>query len=470
MSIDAGAAPVAARAARDAEAIFRAGLARVEPAAMVRQALRVEGGPRGEVLVVGTELESHRYELADFDRILVAGFGKAGASMARGLEEALGGRVSGGVVAVKKGHLDRLARIRLVEASHPVPDASSVAAARGILDLARGLDERTLVLVLISGGGSALLCAPAEGIGLEDKAETTRLLLGSGATIQEVNCVRKHLSAVKGGRLAAALAPATIVSLILSDVIGDELDAIASGPTVPDPTTWADALSVVRRRGIEAALPPAAAALLRRGAEGRRAGAAGDALRDTPKPGEPAFARARNVLIGTNRLALMAAEAKARELGYSTLALTSRLCGEAREAAIFLHGLGCDIAASGFPLARPACVLAGGETTVTLRGKGRGGRNQEMALAFLAAMERAPALAERLAFLAASTDGSDGPTDAAGAFATAGLLGRARAEGLDPLAYLADNDSYGFFDRIGGLLRTGPTNTNVCDLQVLLVP
>jgi glycerate 2-kinase len=448
--------------AADAEAIFRAGLSRVDPAAMVRQALRVESSARGaDVLVAHTELDQARYDLGAFDRILVVGMGKAGASMSRGLEEALGDRISGGVVAVKEGHLERLSRIRLVEASHPVPDERSAAAAAEILGLGRAVDDRTLVIVLISGGGSALLCAPAEGLSLADKAETTKLLLASGATIQEVNCLRKHLSVVKGGRLAAAFSPATVLALVLSDVIGDDLDAIASGPTVPDSTTWADALAIARRRGIESRLPPAVADRLRRGVSGE--------LPDTPKPGDPAFARARTMLIGTNRLALMAAETKARALGYSTLVLSSRLTGEAREVALALLGIGEDIAASGFPIARPACLLVGGETTVTLRGRGKGGRNQEMALAFLAALGRSPQDVERLLFLAASTDGSDGPTDAAGAFASAEMLDRARRAGLDPERYLADNDSYSFFDRIGGLLRTGPTNTNVCDMQVLIV-
>lgn len=454
------------KASRDAEAIFRAALARVDPAAMVRDAVRVEGG----AITFGNGLEKASYDLAAYDRLIVTGFGKAGASMARGLEEALAGTVAesllaGGAVAVKKGYLDRLAKITLLEASHPVPDASSVAAAKAVLALANGADERALAIVLISGGGSALLCAPASGISLEDKAATTSLLLGSGAPIQEVNCVRKHLSAVKGGRLAAAFAPATVVSLILSDVIGDDLDAIASGPTAPDPTSWADALAIVRRRGIETALPQSVADLLRRGAAGGV-----DAPADTPKAEDPAFARTRNLLVGTNRLALMAAESKARMLGYSTLVLTSRLTGEAREAALLLLGIGKDITVSGFPLPRPACLLVGGETTVTLRGKGKGGRNQEMALAFLAAMARTPKEAGGQIFLAASTDGSDGPTDAAGAFASAPLLGRARTAGLDPDAYLANNDSYAFFDKIGGLLRTGPTNTNVCDLQILIIP
>ena len=477
-----------ARLRGDAEAIFRAALDRVEPARMVRRALSLEEGQGGASLVARTGLEEASYRLADFDRITCLAFGKAAAPMARGLEEALaaleaGGPgpartaaaradarpkapapawpvFAGGVAAAKKGHGGSLAKVRLVEAGHPVPDESSVAAARALLEAGSGLTERDLVVVLVSGGGSAILCAPAEGLSLADKAETTRLLLASGATIQEANCVRKHLSAVKGGRLAAALAPASVLALVLSDVVGDDLDAIASGPTVPDPTSFADALAVARRRGIVDRLPPPVRARLEAGAAGR--------IPDTPKPGDPAFARTRTLLVGTNRLALMAAEEKARELGYATLALSSRVTGEAREAALFYLGIGKDLAASGFPLKRPACLLAGGETTVTLRGKGRGGRNQEMALAFLAALGRAPKDSGGLLFLAASTDGNDGPTDAAGAFASLGLLEAAREAGLDPEAYLAENDSYAFYERLGGLLKTGPTNTNVCDLQLIL--
>ena len=444
----------------DAEAIFRTALARVEPAALVRRAVRVEGRDPGTI-VVEAALDEQLYPLVSFDRILVVGMGKAGASMAAGLEEALGDRISGGVVAVKNGYVESLKRIRLLEASHPVPDESSVRAAFEVLGLASGLDERTLVFVLVSGGGSSLLCAPAEGVTLADKAAATRLLLRSGATIQEMNAIRKHLSAIKGGRLAAALYPATIVSLVVSDVVGDDLDTIASGPTVPDPSTWADALAASRRRGVEAVLPRSVSDLLRRGAEGE--------LPDTPKRGDRAFAKARTFLIGTNRIALAAAEAKARELGYESLVLTSRLTGESREAAQVLLGIGKDISDSGFPLRTPACLLVGGETTVTLRGEGRGGRNQEMALAFLAGIARSPSNAERLLLLAASTDGGDGPTDAAGAFASAAILERASAAGLDVDDYLGRNDSYSFFDRLGALLRTGPTNTNVCDLQILLV-
>ena len=446
----------------DAAAIFGAALARVDPADMVRQALRLDGATGSEELVVKTGLEETRYRLSRYDRILVAGIGKAGARMALGLETVLGGRIAGGLVAVKDGHGEALLRLPLLEAGHPVPDSRSVTAAKCMLALGDGADERTLVIVLISGGGSSIICAPASGLCLEDKVATTRLLLASGANIEEINCVRKHLSTVKGGRFAAALAPATVLSLILSDVVGDGLDTIASGPTVPDLSTWAEALAIVRRRGIEAALPAPVANLLRRGAAG--------GMPETPKPGHPVFSRTRNILIGTNRLALLAAEVEARALGYQTLVAGSRLRGEAREVAQVFLGIGEDIVISGFPLARPACLLMGGETTVTLRGGGLGGRNQEMALAFAAALRRSPAADKGLLFLAASTDGTDGPTDAAGAFASSEILADAERRGLDPDRFLADNDSYHFFEPLGALLKTGPTGTNVCDIQILLAP
>lgn len=446
----------------DAEDIFRAALERVDPTSMVRRALRL----RGDVLEVAPELGTAVYDLAEVDRVVVTGMGKASARMALGIEELLGDRIQGGLVVVKAGHVEQLRRVRWMEASHPVPDESSQRAAQALLDLAGTFDRRTLVINLISGGGSALLCAPAQGpdgkplLTLEEKKEVTRVLLSCGATIHEVNCVRKHLSRIKGGRLALAFAPATSLNLVLSDVVGDDLDVIASGPAVADPSTFGDALAVLRRYGVGPRIPAAA----RRALE---AGAAGD-LEETPKPGDPALARAAHVLIGTNRQALLAAQERARALGYAPLVLTSRLTGEAREAALFLLGIGEDVAASGFPVAPPACILAGGETTVTVRGAGKGGRNQELALAFLAAMPRARADRE-MVLLAASTDGNDGPTDAAGAFASREIGERARSLGLDPAPYLAANDSFHFHERAGSLLRTGPTNTNVSDVAILLV-
>ena len=461
-----------------AEAIFRAAVARVDPAVMIERCIRIEpsasggSGTDGEgrtgTFVIASGTEEVRYDLGGIDRIFVTGMGKASAKMAAGLERALGDLIAGGLVAVKQGPVEPLDRVRLVESSHPVPDSRSAAAASAILglgaSLGTGLNERDLVIVLVSGGGSSILCAPAAGLTLDDKIATTRLLLASGATINEVNCVRKHLSAVKGGRLAAALAPASVLALILSDVIGDDLDAIASGPTVPDPTRYADALEIVRRYGIEGKLPASVANRLAAGATGGP-GAPGE----TPKPGDPAFARTRTVLVGTNRLALAAAEAEAKRLGYNSLVLSSRIAGEAREIALAFLGIGKDIAASDFPVAKPACLIAGGETTVTLRGPGKGGRNQEMALAFLAALGRSPKDGDGLTFLSAGTDGNDGPTEAAGAVVDLALYRSAVSSGLDPETALANNDSNGFFSVSGGLVVTGPTNTNVCDVQVLIV-
>jgi glycerate 2-kinase len=446
----------------DAEAIFRAGVLRVDPRPMVREAVSLEG----PLLTIQADGKSQTWNLSGYDRVLVLGFGKASARMALGLEDALGNRINGGLIAVKHGHGELLGFMELIEASHPVPDESSALAARRILALAKEADERTLVIILVSGGGSAILCAPWDDgqrrISLKDKATVTSALLACGADIREINTVRRHLSAVKGGRLAAALAPATVVSLVLSDVLGDELSSIASGPTVPDATCWADAMGVIERYGLESRIPEAAMQLLRDGLAG--------AVPDTPKPGDPLFDKVSNIILGSNRQAALAAAAKAEELGYRTLYLGSRVACEAREAALFYQGIAASCASHGEPVLTPACIIGGGETTVTIRGEGKGGRNQEMALAFLCGLiDMEPSLAERLCFLSGGTDGNDGPTDAAGAFADTALLASSRKSSLDPRKFLASNDSYHYFEHINGLLKTGPTNTNVCDLQVALV-
>ena len=446
----------------DAETIFRAGLARVDPLAMMQRVLTLTG----DSLRVTTETECHSYDLSRYQRVFVLGMGKASARMALGLERLLGERITAGVVAVKEGYLETLSRIRLLESAHPVPDARGVLAAREVLAMAAAAREGDLVIVLVSGGGSAILAAPLDVPGrrltLADKQATTRALLACGATIHEINCVRKKLSAVKGGRLAAAIAPADCLGLLLSDVVGDDLDVIASGPTVPDSTTAADALTVLDRYGVRDTIAPEALAVLLDVAAGRAP--------ETPKAGDPVFAGSRTVLIGTNFQALLAARDKAASLGYATLVLTSHLTGEAREMANLFLGMAKDIAEYAVPLPRPACVIAGGETTVTLRGPGKGGRNQEMALAFLVGLTGEAKNAEEAVFLAASTDGSDGPTDATGAFASLGILRRGRELGLDVRAFLGANDAYHYFEAVGQLLKTGPTNTNVCDVKVLLVP
>ncbi|MEI6387142.1 MAG: glycerate kinase [Spirochaetota bacterium] len=453
------------RSCQDAIAIFSAAVARVDPAPMICATVSIEMNGANRRLVAQSGFEEAAFELPEGGRIFAIGMGKASARMALGLEGVLGSGLAGGIVAAKHGHGEILSRLKLLEAGHPVPDAGSLRAAGMMLDLGRSLgttlDARDLVIVLVSGGGSAILCAPAPGLDLADKIQATDLLLKSGATIGEVNCVRKHLSAVKGGQLARALFPARVLTLVLSDVIGDDLDAIASGPTVPDPSTFTEALAIVRRYGLEERLPKAVRMRLHEGGAGK--------IAETPKPGERVFAGNKTVLVGNNRIALSAAEAEAKRRGYECLVLTSRLEGEARELARLFLGVGKDISKSGFPLRRPACVIAGGETTVTVRGKGRGGRNQEMALAFLDALGRSPKDGDGLTFLSAGTDGNDGPTDAAGAFVDRSTLDRARFMGLDPALALADNDSYRFFEGTGGLLKTGPTNTNVCDVQVLIV-
>ena len=442
----------------DLEAIFRAGLARVDPYRMMKSHLWLAD----DRLVVDFDGRHEEFPLAG-RRVLVLGAGKATAPMARAVEEILGERLDGGLVSVKYGHGEPLARIGVVEAGHPTPDENGERAARRIIDLAAAADARTLAITLISGGASALLPAPVPPLSLADKQAVTGALLACGADIGEINCVRKHLSDLKGGRLLRRLAPAESLNFILSDVVGDRLDTIGSGLTSADRTSFADALAVVLRYGLDRRLPVAVMRLLEDGA--------GGVIADTPKPGDPVTAAARNFVIGSNRAALLAAADQASGLGYHTLRLTSSLTGEAREVAKMLFAIARDIRDGGLLADRPACVIAGGETTVTLRGGGKGGRNQEMALAFLAEMAREDDLAGsgEIAFLAASTDGSDGPTDAAGAFADDEALGRMRAAGLSIQDYLADNDAYRFFTATDGLFKTGATRTNVCDLQVMLI-
>ncbi|HKK01251.1 MAG TPA: glycerate kinase [Desulfuromonadales bacterium] len=446
----------------DLESIFLAGVARVDPERLIREALRLDGSH----LAVATDHGERRYDLDRFERIIVLGAGKATAKMARAVEEVLGRRIADGVISVKYGHTETLERIRTIEAGHPLPDDAGVRAAREITELATAADCRTLAIVLISGGGSALMAAPAvfgEGdekleLTLEDKQAVTRALLSCGATIAETNCIRKHLSRIKGGRLAALLYPATTISLILSDVVGDPLDAIASGPTVCDHTSFADAAGVIARYDIADKIPRAISKYLDLGGQGR--------VPETPKVGDAVFERVENVLVGTNSLALEAARAAAESRGYRAEILRSPVVGEARDAARGLYG----IAKDAHRRARPGqsfCLIAGGETTVTLHGGGKGGRNQEMALAFLVELAGLPEPISGIYFLSASTDGDDGPTDAAGAFADDGVLAAARAAGLDLATFLEANDSYPFFERISFLLRTGPTNTNVCDIHLI---
>jgi hydroxypyruvate reductase len=429
--------------------IFRAGIRAVDPEEAVKRHLELDGG----LLRVG----GCSYEIDRFERIFVTGCGTGTAPMARALEQVLGDFLTDGWIIVKYGHGMPLKKIRVMEAGHPVPDAAGSEAAGFILERLESCGERDLVICAFSGGGSALFPVPRPPVTLSDKQETTRLLLESGATIFELNALRKHLSRAKGGQLAKIACPARVVSLFLSDVVGDPLDVIASGPTVADPSTFADCLGIVEKYGLAARIPDRVFNLLQEGA--------GGLIEETPKLGDAAFERVQNVIVGSNRLALLAAAREAAALGYVPLVLTSFFQGEAREIAQAFTAIGKEIVASGNPVRPPACVLAGGETTVTVRGGGKGGRSQELALAAAISLEGWP----QISLLSAGTDGSDGPTDAAGAFADAGACSRAAQKGLNPYDHLSRNDSYNFFEATGDLFITGPTRTNVMDLLCMIV-
>jgi len=427
--------------------IMRAALKAVDPAEAVRNALRLEG----ETLHLG----GRSYDLRRYRRIHVAGAGKAGAPMARAVEDVLGDRVTAGLVNVKYGYTDATRRVRLREAGHPLPDASSLEGTGEIVDLLRDAGEDDLVIGLISGGGSALMMLPEAPISLEDYQQLTEALLRSGANINQINTVRKHIEQVKGGRLARVAAPADVATLILSDVVGNPLDFIASGPTVPDTTTFEDALDVLRRFDLLGAAPASVLAWLERGRRGE--------VPETPKPGDPLFERVSTVVVGSLDVAATAARAEAQAAGFDTLLLTTFLEGEARDAGLLAGALAKELVLRRRPLAPPACLILGGETTVTVRGRGKGGRNQEIALAAAVAI----AGLERTLVVALATDGSDGPTDAAGGIVDGRTLQRAEGLGLDARAALADNSSHDFLERVGDLLVTGPTNTNVNDLLLV---
>ncbi len=436
------------QARKHALAIFQAGVEAVDPARAIKNHLVL----RGESLTVGGKA----YDCRCFDQMYVIGAGKASATMARAMEEVLVERLDSGLVITKYDHAIALDKVRIIEAGHPVPDEAGFGGARRIVRILERTTEKDLIFFLISGGGSALLPYPSEGLTLEDKQKVTKILLDAGAGIHEINTLRKHLSRVKGGRLARLAYPSTLISLILSDVIGDDLDSIASGPSVPDPTTFGDCMDILERYGIADRIPYAARQIFEKGIRGK--------IEETPKTGDPAFERTQNLVIGSNIMAVKAAEKKAAELGYNTLILSTFIAGETRDVAGMHAAIAREIVGSGNPIKPPACVLSGGETTVTIRGKGKGGRNQEFSLA--AAME-IDGLG-KVVLLSAGTDGTDGPTDAAGAIADGNSVKRARARGMDPGRYLRANDSYRFFEALGDLIITGPTRTNVMDLRIIL--
>lgn len=427
--------------------IMQAALKAVDPARAVKNYLK-------------TEAEFVERLKSTSGRIFVIGAGKAGAPMAQAVAEILGDKIAAGRVVVKYGHslsaVKQVSNIQIVEAGHPVPDQAGLEAGRAIADLLADTGGADTVLCLISGGGSALLILPADDITLSDLKATTQSLLRAGASIDQINTIRKHLSAVKGGRLAELAAPARVHTLILSDVVGDPLSVIASGPTVPDPSTFAEAWSLVERYHLQNSLPAAVVRRLKDGLSGR--------ISDTPTSDNPIFERVTNVVIGSNRMAAQAAVEAARAAGMQAQLLTTFIEGEAREVGKVLAGLAKGLVKDEASLKRPACLILGGETTVTLIGEGQGGRNQEMALAAAIALE---GWIDSLV-VCLGTDGTDGPTDAAGAYADGSTIARATEMGLDAFDYLSRNDAYNFFASIDDLIITGPTQTNVNDLALVM--
>ena len=400
-----------------------------------------------------------RYKKEKFNKLYIVSFGKAAPSMARALADGVGNALTKGIVITKYGHAgsqhfaDTLA---VYEAGHPIPDENGFRATGKVLNLLQQADEKTFVVFLISGGGSALLCCPYEGISLAEKQAVTDLLLKAGADIQELNTVRKHISAVKGGRLAEIAYPAKMVSLILSDVIGDPLDVIASGPTSPDSSTYTDAINVIQKYGLTERMPGSVITILTRGSQGH--------IPETPKKGSPAFSGMDNIIIASNAIAVAAAKKAAERMGYKTAVLSTELRGEASHVAKDLAKAALDQKKT-LPKGEKFCLIAGGETTVTVKGDGKGGRNTELALAFGIEIQGETGIT----FLSAGTDGTDGPTDAAGAIVTGQMFSDAVQRGLDPQDYLTRNDSYSFFKAINGLVITGPTGTNVMDIQLILL-
>lgn len=434
--------------------IFMAAVRAADPHAAVLRHLSREGG----MLYAHGEA----FDLSRFQRVVIVGAGKAASPMAKAAEEVLGDRIDAGVVVVKYGHsTESLSKIAQVEASHPLPDEAGIRATERIIELLKGAGSSTLVVCLLSGGASSLLVAPFDGVSLEDKRRTSGLLLACGASIGEVNAVRKHISRVKGGRLAELASPATVLTFIMSDVIGDRLDVIASGPTVPDGSTYAEALDVVKRYDILDKLPESVVGVLKTGVGGR--------IRETPKAHEPFFKDVRSVVVGSLSASLAAAMEAASVMGFDAEVVTAELQGEAREAARRLAGAAREARDHIGHGKKTKCFIIGGETTVTIKGSGKGGRNQELALAFAIEIEGA----EGVTMLSAGTDGTDGPTDAAGAIVDGRTAQAARSLGMDPNAYLENNDSYGFFERLdsmsssGSHLKTGPTGTNVMDINII---
>lgn len=429
--------------------IFQAGLLAVNPVQAIKRAVKLSGN----LLEIGDQ----SYNLDEFDRVIVVGAGKAGASMSRAVEEVLGDRISFGHVNVKYGHLDKVEKIYIHEAGHPVPDQAGNDGAKTIFDILEKAGEKDFVIFLLSGGGSALLPLPIEGLSLGEKQQTTNLLLSCGATINEINAIRKHISRLKGGLLAHTSFPATLVTLIISDVVGDPLDTIASGPTVPDNSTFEDCFNIIKKYDIAGSIPERVLNHINKGVAGN--------AQETAKPGESFFEKVQTLIVANNMKAFDASKKRAIELGFKPLILSTMIEGETREIAKMHAAIAKEIRKTGNPITIPACILSGGETTVTIKGNGLGGRNQEFALASAIEIKGM----ENIVILSVATDGTDGPTSHAGAVVDGTTIDRAAKLDLKAEDYLRANDSYNFFNTLDDLLFTGPTNTNVMDIRIMLV-
>jgi glycerate 2-kinase len=423
----------------------------VEPKKVVKSQVQLTN----ETLIVGKK----SFDLSSFNNILIVGGGKASGFMAEALEEILGDRIKHGLIVVPKGTSGKFKTKKIVihEASHPIPDNSSVEGARKIVNLVSHTKEDDLVICLISGGGSSLMTLPRTGILLKDEQKVTDLLLKCGATINEINTVRKHISAFKGGQLAKAAYPATVLGLLLSDVLGDPLDIIASGPTVPDSSSFEDANEILKRYDLLEKVSVSIKKVLSEGKKGL--------IEETPKKDNPIFKKVYNIVIGNNRIACQAAIKAIKKTGLNTMFLSSYMEGEAREVGTTLSALTKEVLTSGNPLSPPVGIVVGGETTVTVTGKGKGGRNQELALAAALKIEGL----DKVVIASISTDGVDGPTDAAGALVDGETLKHSRELMLDAEMFMKNNDSFEFFSRVGGLIYTGPTGTNVNDITIMIV-
>ena len=435
---------------RHANEIFKHVLGTLDPEQLVKEKVSI----LDSTLVV----EEREYDLNNYENIYVVGGGKACAPMAKAMEDILGDKIDDGLIVVKYNHGLPLKKIETIEASHPIPDKNGVRGTSNILRLLSKTGEKDLIICLLSGGGSALLVQPHKEITLQDIQTTSAELLACGAAIDEINTVRKHLSSIKGGQIAKAAYPSTLITLILSDVVGDPMDIIASGPTVPDESTFEDAYAIIQKYSLEEKMPNSACGFLKRGKMGK--------IEETPEAGNEIFDNTQNIIVGSNRIALEAAEKRAREMGYNTIILSSLVEGESRDAAKFLAAIAKEVSRTGTPIPKPACIIAGGETTVTIRGKGKGGRNQEFALS--AAMEIEGC--EGVVILSAGTDGTDGPTDATGAIVDFNTCKDAREKSnLNPEEFLSRNNSYNFFKKTGEHIITGPTMTNVMDIMISLI-